>query len=138
MKTFLILSSILAMAQAALAAKPLRIRLESKCETCTPTNLGKLDAALRNNLQDFGLVEAEPGTKAPTLIVFALQEDSVWFLSQVVNSPRGSMVSVTREEFKGGFKDILAWGADSAVVDAKRVIEEAMQRAKEASEKKGK
>lgn len=138
MKTFLILSSLLAMVQAAMAAKPLALRIESKCETCTPTNLGKLDAALRNNLQEFGLVEAEPGAKAPTLIVFALEEDSTWFLSQVVNSPRGTLVSVTREEFKGGFKDILAWGADSAVVDAKRVIEDAMKRAKEASEKKGK
>lgn len=138
MKTFLILSSLLAMAQAAMAAKPFALRLEAKCETCTPTNLGKLDAALRNNLQEFGLVEAEPGAKAPTLIVFALEEDSSWFLSQVVNSPRGTLVSVTREEFKGGFKDILAWGADSAVADAKRVIEDAMKRAKEATERKSK
>jgi len=138
MKTFLILSSLLAMAQAVMAAKPLALRIESKCETCTPTNLGKLDAALRNNLHEFGMAEAEPGAKAPTLIVFALQDDSAWFLSSVVNSPRGNMVSVSREEYKGGFKDILAWGADSAVVDAKRVIEDAMKRAKEASEKSGK
>ncbi len=137
MKTIPFLASILLLVQIGFA-KPLAMHIESKCETCTPTNRDKLQAALRNNLDQFGVVEAEPGSKAPTLIVFALEEDSGWVLSQVVNSPRGTLVSVSKEDFKGGFKEILAWGADSAVVDAKRIVEEAMNRAKEAAEKKGK
>lgn len=133
MKTSLIALSLATLVQAALAAKPLAMRIESQCETCTPTNRDKLAAALRNNLQEFGVVEADPVSKAPTLIVFALEADSTWFLSQVVNSPRGTLVSVSRAEFKGGFNEILSWGADSSVVDAKRIIEAAIQRSKDAA-----
>jgi hypothetical protein len=133
MKLSLILITLAVLTTPVLAAKPLAMRIESRCETCTPTNRDKLDAALRNNLQEFGIVEADPVSKAPTLILFALEADSSWFLSQVVNSPRGTLVSVSRAEFKGGFKEILEWGADSAVVDSKRIIEAAIQRAKEAA-----
>jgi len=133
MKLSLILLTLAALTNSVLAAKPLAMRIESQCETCTPTNRDKLAAALRNNLQEFGVVEAEPVSKAPTLILFALEADSSWFLSQVVNSPRGTLVSVSKSEFKGGFKEILEWGADSAVVDAKRIIEAAIQRAKDAA-----
>jgi|GEM_PF-2526259 hypothetical protein len=135
MKTSLIALSLATLVQATWAVKPLAMRIESQCETCTPTNRDKLAAALRNNLQEFGVVEADPVSKAPTLIFFAIEADSTWFVSQVVNSPRGTLVSVSRSEFKGGFGEILSWGADSSVVDAKRIIEAAIQRAKEATEK---
>lgn len=135
MKTFLILTSLFGLA-AAVLAKPLPLHIESKCETCTPTNRDKLAVALRNNLQEFDIREAEPGEKAATVRVFALPTDSGWVLSHVVNSPRGTMISVTRDEYKGGFQEILDRGADSAVVSAKRTVEEAMQRAKDAANKK--
>ena len=135
MKTFLILSSILALASAVLA-KPMALHIESKCETCTPTNRERLATALRNNLREFDVLEAESGAKAPTLRVFALPQDSGWDLSEVVNSPRGTMISVTREHFPGGFQEILDRGADSAVVHAKKTVDDAIQRSKDAADKK--
>ena len=135
MKTFLLLTSLLALAGSALA-KPLPLHIESKCETCTPTNRDRLMSALRGNLVELDVREAEPGEKAATLRVFALQEDSGWALSEVVNSPRGTMISVTREHFKGGFQEILERGADSAVAHAKKTVEDAIQRAKDAANKK--
>jgi hypothetical protein len=135
MKPFQILTALLCLASVGFA-KPMLLRLESKCETCTPTNRDRLAKALRANLADLGVKEAEPGEFAPTLRVFAIETDSSWALSEVVNSPRGTLISVTREDFSGGLADILAWGADSAVVHAKRIVEDAAQRAKDAANKK--
>lgn len=135
MKTFQILTALLCLA-ATCFAKPMLLRIESKCGTCTPTNRDRLAKALRANLSELGVKEAEPGEFAPTLRVFAIEGDSSWALSEVVNSPRGTMISVTRDNFPGGFSDILAWGADSAVAHAKRIVEGAVQRAKDAANKK--
>ena len=134
MKSFLILTQIFTLAVVAVA-KPLVLRIDSKCETCTPTNRDRLAAALRNNLQELDVREAEPGQKAPTLLVFAIEEDSGWTLSEVVNSPKGTLVSVTRTYYGGGFQEIVDSGADSAVAHAKKTVEEAIQRAKDATEK---
>lgn len=135
MKTFQILTALLCLAATGFA-KPMLLRIESKCETCTPTNRDRLAKALRANLSDLGVKEAEAGEFAPTLRVFAIEADSNWVLSEVVNSPRGTMISVTRENFPGGLSEILAWGADSAIAHAKKVVEGAVQRAKDAANKK--
>lgn len=135
MKTFPILAALLCLATTGFA-KPMLLRIESKCETCTPTNRDRLAKALRANLSELGVKEAEPGEFAPTLRVFAIETDSSWALSEVVNSPRGTMISVTRESFPGGLPEILSWGADSAVVHAKRIVEGAVERAKDAATKK--
>lgn len=135
MKTFQILTALLVLAGIG-AAKPMRLHVESRCETCTPTNRDRLAKALRANLAEFDVVEAEPGEPAPTLRVFAIEADSSWALSEVVNSPRGTMISVTREHIAGGFPEILASGADSAIVHAKRTVEAAIQRSKDAANKK--
>ena len=135
MKTFQILTALLVLAGAGLA-KPMLLRIESKCETCTPTNRDRLAKALRANLVDLDVKEAEPGEPAPMLRVFAIEGDSSWALSEVVNSPRGTMISVTREHFAGGFPEIISRGADSAIVHAKTTVEAAIQRSKDAVNKK--
>jgi hypothetical protein len=135
MKTFQILTALLVLAGAGLA-KPMLLHIESRCETCTPTNRDRLAKALRANLGEFDVKEAEPGEPAPTLRVFAIEDDSSWALSEVVNSPRGTMISVAREHFAGGFAEILSCRADSAIVHAKRVFETAVQRSQDAANKK--
>lgn len=135
MKTFQILTALLVLASVGMA-KPMLLHIESKCETCTPTNRDHLAKALRANLVDLDVKEAEPGEPAPTLRVFAIEDDSSWALSEVVNSPRGTMIAVTREHFAGGFAEILSRGTDSAIAHAKKTVEAAIQRAKDAANKK--
>ncbi len=135
MKIFPILTSLLFLV-GAVFAKPMALHIESRCETCTPTNRDRLAKALRENLTELDVKEAEPGEKAPTLRVFAIEGDSIWALSEVVNSPRGTMISVTRETFTGGFAEILSRGADSSIAHAKQIVEAAIQRAKDAAKKK--
>lgn len=135
MKPFQILTALLVLASAAVA-KPMLLHIESRCETCTPTNRDRLAKALRENLGELDVKEAEVGERAATLRVFAIEGDSSWALSEVVNSPRGTMISVTRETFPGGFADILSQGADSAISHAKQTVEAAIQRAKDAANKK--
>ncbi len=135
MKKFPILASLLLLASLGFA-KPMLLRIESKCETCTPTNRDRLAKSLRTNLADHGVQEADIGEAAPTLRVFALPDDTGWVLSEVVNSPKGTMIAVTRERYPGGFAEILERGADSAVVRARRTVEDAIRRAKEAASKK--
>jgi len=135
MKTFQILTALLVLAGAGLA-KPMLLHIESKCETCTPTNRDRLAKALRGNLAELDVKEAEPGETAPTLRVFAIEVDTSWALSEVVNSSRGTMISVTREHFAGGFPEILSRGVDSAIAHAKKSVESAIERSKDAANKK--
>jgi len=129
MKMFSLLLASLALA--GFAAPTGTLHLQVKCLECAPDTGSRIDAAFRAALSRHGFVLADSAAKAPTLRVVAVRDSTTWFLAPTVYSPRGVVVSVSREEFPGGFGDLMGPGVDSALAVARRVVDEAVRRSKE-------
>ena len=129
MKMFLLL--LISLALAGFAAPPTPLHLEVKCLECAPDTGSRIEAAFRAALVRHGFRLADSAVSAPTLRVVAVRDSSLWFLAPTVYSPRGVAVSVSREEFPGGFAELLGSGIDSSLAVARRVVDEAVQRSKE-------
>lgn len=128
MKMFSILLAFLALGGVASPASP--IHLQVKCLECATDAGPRIEASFRGALSrhDFRLVDS--AVSAPTLRVVAFRDSSLWFLAPTLYSPRGVVVSVSREEFPGGFPELLGPGVDSALAVARRVVDEAVRRSK--------
>ena len=129
MKMFSILLASLALAGFAAPISPLH--LEVKCLECAQDTGSRIEAAFRAGLSHHGFRIVDSAVSAPTLRVVAVRDSSLWFLAPTVSSPRGTVVSVSREEFPGGFAELLGPGVDSALSVARRVVDEAVRRSKE-------
>jgi hypothetical protein len=131
MKNFSIFLASLALVGFSAPTTPLHLVV--KCVECSPDTGLRIETAFRGALSrhEFRLVDS--AALAPTLRVVAYRDSTLWFLSPTVSSPKGVSVSVSREEFPGGFPELLEPGVDSALSVARRVVDEAMKRAKEDS-----
>ena len=129
MKMFSILLASLALVGFASPTSPLH--LEIKCMECSPDTGSRLDSAFRTALARHGFRLVDSAVSAPSLRVVAVQDSSLWFLAPAVSSPRGTVVSVSREEFPGGYAELLGSGVDSTLAVARRVVDEAVHRSKE-------
>jgi hypothetical protein len=115
------------------AADPLRV--EVACGAgCLPDDARRVEAAFRAALDRHGFQAADSDAKAPKLRSVAYQADGSWFLSPTLLSPKGSVATVSREEFPS-LDSLLANGPDSALASARRTIDEFTRRARERKDK---
>jgi hypothetical protein len=129
MKMFFLLVTSLALA--GFAAPTSALHLEVKCLECGSDTGSRIESAFRTALARHGFRYVDSSVRAPTLRVVAVVDSGLWFLAPTVYSPRGVAVSVSREEFPGGFTELLGSGVDSALAVVRRVVDEAVQRSKE-------
>jgi len=129
MKMFFLL--VISSALFGFASPPGPLHLKVNCLECAPDTGSRIKEAFRNALARHGFRLVDSAVSAPTLRVVAVRDSSLWFLAPTVYSPRGVPVSVSREDFPGGFADLLGPGVDSALAVARRVVDEAVQRSKE-------
>ena len=129
MKMFFLL--VMSLALVGFAAPTSSLHLEVKCLECTPDTGSRIESAFRAALVRHGFRSVDSAVSAPTLRVVAVEDSSLWFLAPTVYSPKGVPVSVSREEFPGGFTELLGPGVDSALAVARRVVDEAVRRSKE-------
>jgi hypothetical protein len=123
--------ALASLALAGFASGASSIHLQVKCLECASDTGSRVEAAFRGALSRHGFSLVDSAVKAPTLRVVAMRDSSLWFLAPTVYSPRGVAVSVSREEFPGGFADLIGPGVDSSLAVARRVVDEAVRRSKE-------
>ncbi|HOX51003.1 MAG TPA: hypothetical protein PKY05_05915, partial [Fibrobacteria bacterium] len=104
-----------------------------KCPEC-PDNGKSLIEAYHRALPLAGFEIVDSAAKAPSLRVYAYPEGSAWFLAPSLSSPRGTVISVSREEFTS-LADLTGMGVDSSVALARRTVDEAVRRAKDGKQK---
>ncbi len=109
------------------------MRLEVKCPECPDTGRALLEA-YRKALPQAGFEVVDSASKAPSLRVYAYPEGNSWFLAPSLSSPRGTVISVSRDEFST-FTELVAVGVDSSVAVARRTVNEAIQRSKDVKPK---
>lgn len=109
------------------------MRLEIKCPECADAGKG-LDLAFRKALPLHGFQVVDSAEKSPSLRVYAYPEGASWFLAPSLSSPRGTVISVSRDEY-GSYDAMLAEGADSVAAGARRTVDQAVKRAQEAKPK---
>ncbi|MBK8801986.1 MAG: hypothetical protein IPN71_08005 [Fibrobacteres bacterium] len=109
------------------------MRLEVKCPECPDSGRALLEA-YRTALPVAGFEVVDTAAKAPSLRVYAYPEGKSWFLAPSLSSPRGTVISVSRDEFSS-LTELLAAGVDSSVTLARRTVNEAVLRSKDAKPK---
>lgn len=128
------LATILLSVTALFAGSPAAsMRLEVKCPECPDSGRALLEA-YRRVLPQAGFELVDSSSKSPSLRVYAYPEGKAWFLAPSLSSPRGTVISVSRDEFPS-LPELLGAGVDSSVALARRTVDEAVKRSKDAKPK---
>lgn len=129
------LSTILLGLAASFAGSPAAsLRLQVKCPEC-PDSGKAVREACRKAMPAHGFDEVDSTAKAPTLRIYAYPESGRWVLAPTLSSPGGTVLNVSREEFRD-LAELTSTGVDSTLATARRTVDEAVKRAKEASNRK--
>lgn len=131
-----ILSILLLAIASAFGAQTTPLHLKLQCNECPGDSEAQLRESFEKGLSRHGFQLVDSLAKGPTLRVYAYRESGHWFLAPTLSSPKGTVVSVSREEFGESLKSVLGGGVDSTLALARRTVDEAMKRAKEAPKTK--